>query len=911
MLDFLWITTNIPKKGVVEVFPDYNVIKSSDLMIRGGDFYAIWVEDRGLWSTDEDDAIKLIDREIENKARELEEKWPDFVIKRKFLRSSSSGMIDKFHRYCQHQLRDNFIPLDEKLIFSNDNPTKDDYSSKRLNYPLEAGPYDAWDKLVGTLYSEAERHKIEWAIGAIVTGDSKTIQKFLVFYGSAGTGKSTVLNVIEKLFANYTAVFDAKALGSNNGVFALEAFKSNPLVAIQHDGDLSHIEDNTRLNSLVSHETMMVNEKYKSAYPNSFKAFLFMGTNRPVKITDAKSGLMRRLIDVTPSGKKIPINEYRKLTKQIDFELGAIAWHCKEVYLDSVNEYDNYIPTSMMGASNDFYNFVIDNYSTFLKNNSTTQKAAWELYKAYCDDAKVSYPYSLRVFREELKNYFWEFHERYILEDGTRVRSYYSGFRKDKFFEEETSNEVEKVVNIDFNCTTSLLDDILKDCPAQLAKDDGTPTKAWGWTKTKLSDIDTRQVHYVMFNDIFPNLICVDFDLKDEEGNKSYELNLEAASKWPKTYAELSKSGAGIHLYYWYNGDAEKLNNLYSKDIEIKVFRGKSALRRKVSRCNDIPIATISSGLPLKEEGDVIVSESKIRSERGIRTMIERNLRKEIHPATKPSVDFIFKILSDAYESGVRYDVSDMYDDVVAFAMASTHQAEACMKLVAKMKFKSDETSENIEDDSKPIIFFDIEIFPNLFLICWKYQGKEQPVVRMFNPKPEQVEELITNNRLIGFNNLKYDNILLWARMMGYDIFKCYELSQKIISHEGNLGMYESRNVSYTDVFDFSTKKQGLKKWEIELGVPHKELGLPWDQPAPEEMWEEVARYCDNDVIATEAVFNHLKTDWKARQILADLAGGTVNESTNALTTKLVFGNEKKPMLVYTDLATGEQSVGR
>ena len=37
--------------------------------------------------------------------------------------------------------------------------------------------------------------------------------------------------------------------------------KNNPLVGIQHDGDLSKIEDNTRLNSLVSHELMTVNEK--------------------------------------------------------------------------------------------------------------------------------------------------------------------------------------------------------------------------------------------------------------------------------------------------------------------------------------------------------------------------------------------------------------------------------------------------------------------------------------------------------------------------------------------------------------------------------------------------------------------------------------------------------------------------
>ena len=111
------------------------------------------------------------------------------------------------------------------------------------------------------------------------------------------------------MFEGYYSVFDAKALGSASNAFALEAFKTNPLVAIQHDGDLSKIEDNTRLNSVVSHEEMTINEKFKSQYVNRFKCFLFLGTNKPVKITDAKSGLMRRLIDVTPTGNKIPIRE--------------------------------------------------------------------------------------------------------------------------------------------------------------------------------------------------------------------------------------------------------------------------------------------------------------------------------------------------------------------------------------------------------------------------------------------------------------------------------------------------------------------------------------------------------------------------------------------------------------------------
>ena len=339
MIDFLMISTRSTKRGVIEIYPKFIIKKSSDLMIRGGDFYAIWLEDRGLWSTDEQDALQLIDRELDKYAEENRKNF-DSSIKVLHMWDSESGMIDSWHKYCQKQMRDSFHMLDEKLIFSNTPTNKKDYASKRLNYPLEEGATDAWNKLMSTIYSEEERTKIEWAIGSIVCGESKKLQKFMVLYGAAGTGKSTVLNIVQQLFEGYYSVFDAKALGSSSNSFALEAFKTNPLVAIQHDGDLSRIEDNTRLNSLVSHELMTVNEKFKSTYANRFKCFLFMGTNKPVKITDAKSGLIRRLIDVSPSGNKLSPKEYKAVTKQIEFELGAIAYHCQEVYLELLSGFE-------------------------------------------------------------------------------------------------------------------------------------------------------------------------------------------------------------------------------------------------------------------------------------------------------------------------------------------------------------------------------------------------------------------------------------------------------------------------------------------------------------------------------------------------------------------------------------------
>ena len=901
MLDFLMISTRSTKRGVIEIYPKFIIKKSSDLMIRGGDFYAIWVEERGLWSTDEQDALSIIDKYLDKYAEENKGKFEGHV-RIMHMWDAESGMIDTWHKYCQKQMRDSFHQLDDKLIFSNTKVSKKDYSSKRLPYPLEKGNVSAWDKLISTLYSPEERHKIEWSIGAIVTGDSKHIQKFMVFYGSAGTGKSTILNVIQKLFEGYYSVFDARALGSSSNSFALESFKTNPLVAIQHDGDLSRIEDNTRLNSLVSHELMTVNEKFKAAYSNRFNAFLYMGTNKPVKITDAKSGLIRRLIDVTPSGNKLTKREYDDVTKRIDFELGAIAKYCEDIYRKDPGAYDDYVPVSMLGASNDFYNFVLDSYFTFKEQEDVPLKSAWELYKTYCDEANVPYPFSKRIFKEELKNYFRDYKDRYTKND-TRMRSVYIGFRADKF-EDEEKEEVQtpKIKLIEFNSTESIFD---KDCgkyPAQYATSKGTPSKKWDNVTTTLDDINTKELHYVKVPE---NHIVIDFDIPDENGEKSLERNVEEASKWPPTYAEFSKSGKGVHLHYIYTGDPKKLSAIYADHIEVKVYSGKSSLRRKLTKCNNLPIATISSGLPLKGE-DKVVNFEAIKTEKGIRTLIKKNLKKEIHPGTKPSIDFIYKILDDAYKSDLKYDVSDMKPAVLSFAASSTHQADYCIKLVNKMQFKSEEPSLPV--GSRPedqIVFYDIEIFPNLFLVNWKYEGEGKPVVRMINPKPAEIEELI-KYKLVGFNCRRYDNHMLYARLMGYNNQQLFNLSQKIIT-EGKGFFGEAYNISYTDVYDFAAKKQSLKKWEIELGIHHQELGLPWDQPVPEEQWTQVAEYCDNDVIATEAVFHKLKGDFTAREILADLAGMSVNDTTNSLTTRIIFGKERHPDLVYTDLATGKQ----
>jgi len=889
-VDFFKICTKINKNSI-EIFPDFTAVKSKNIMTRGKGFYAVWDKDKGLWSRDEYDLYRLVDEEL----YEFAKKYEGDNCNIKTFSSFNSNTLRQYKQFLSC-VADNWTQLDDMVAFENTIVKREDYISHKVPYRFDKGSYDAYDEIMNTLYSADERKKLEWAIGSIFAGDSKKIQKFIVLYGAPGSGKSTFLNIVQQLFEGYFSTFDAKTLAGNTNAFATETFKSNPLLAIQHDGDLSRIEDNSKLNSIISHEPMTINEKYKASYTATINCFLFLGTNTPVKITDSKSGLLRRLIDVSPTGKKISEDRYNELMAQIPFELGAIAFHCYHVYKRmGKNYYSTYIPQDMMQRTNVFFNFMDESYSVFEREDQTTLKQAYEMYKGYCQDIGKQYWLDKAQVREELKSYFKEY-ERFHRIGGTTARDVYLGFIKSKIIGESFKPKEKHISTLQMDSEESYFDKIYKDCPAQYANEDGTPIFKWDNVRTTLKDLDTTKLHYVKVPE---KHIVIDFDIKNEDGEKDEVLNCTEAKKFPATYSEFSKSGKGVHLHYIWEGDVSKLARNISDDIEIKIFTGGSSLRRRYTKSNDMEFTTISSGLPFKERKRM-TTDTQIKSEQGLRRMIERNLNKEIHSATKPSCDFIFKILEDAYNSDMKYDLNDMRTKVLAFASNSSNNSEYCVNLVTKMHFQSKEINVSNDISDSEMVFYDVEVFPNLFVICYKVAGKDD-IIKLINPSSLDIEQLL-KYKLVGFNCRRYDNHILYGAYIGYNNEQLYNLSQKIIGKKGGF-FGEAYNISYTDIYDFSAAKQSLKKWEIELGIRHHELGFKWDEAVPEENWELVASYCCNDVRATEAVFNHLKGDWAARQILAMLSNGSVNDTTNQLATKFIFGNEKHPQLVYTDLA--------
>lgn len=1003
VFDFVVIDDTKFEKDVRIIRPKFVIkIPSKHMMIRGGKLYAIFNDDTGMWIREDEGeatnfAMSVIDAEMGKVKDECEKMGAR--VKVQWMWDADSGSMDRFLKFTTRQMPpQSFHQLNQKIFSASAPTTYADYVSVKLAFDIAPGDTSAFHAMFDPLF-EDELVKLQWSLGAILSGDMEDIEKFVVLTGDPGSGKGTWLKVIKKMFDPFVAAINITDMVKSSNGFPLESFKNYPLIGIQFDGDLSRIEENTILNQIVSHETVEMNLKNLPKFPARFTTFLYMGSNRPVKISEAKSGIIRRLIDVKPTGNTHTPSVYRRLKKQLEFEHGAIAYECLALYQEmGPNYYDDYIPVDMLAATNDFYDFMVDRYDEYLERDKVTQSEAWAAYKEYCEYSSAK-QMPLRIMSAELKSYFRDYQERGVI-DGVRVRKLYSGFKAEKFTnkhkekgEKNYEKGSEESINIrnrmgipddgniqhldvgsaaggeeparsteeqrgrewlTFKYQPSIFDQLYPDLPAQYEVDyNGSlqPEKAWVKVTTKLKDLDTSRTHYVLGPS---SLIFMDFDKKNENGEKDLELNIQAALAFPPTYAELSKSGGGIHLYYIYTGDVSKLSQTFGPDIEIKVCPEgkKSAIRRMLTLCNDISIATISSGLPTKGEKKKVVNWEGFKDETHLFNKINKCLRREggFGPNTIVNIQEIKKNLDEAYTTGMKYDVSELKPALLAMA-AESDQKDNCLKLVEEMHFTSDEVMQASDDceviDDRPLVL-DIEVYPpddkpagtpgknpGLFYVAAKYlDASPDGFIELENPMPYEVEQLFQHKN-ITFNGREYDLPMLVGRARGDGNARSYDRSYRMIKlNDPSAKPQGSASHGWIDIYEIMKASGGgtsLKKLEImfmnlarlsdeELAkmkfnenqmkainifrgiADHKEMSIPWDEPAPMELWPEIKKYCKNDVLATEAAYWFYQTFVNARRFQVSLVKALHPECevamidvANTLTKRAIFGGETRP----------------
>lgn len=878
-------------------------------MVKGSKFYAYW--NGNFWDTKQKNLFYDIDSLLWRRARELEDGRPGLRIDVKEIRKASAGKFRLFADFCK-ACEASDISFNQKVLFADHKMQRRDYATTQLTYSPQEGEAVAFKELIGTLYLPKELDKILWFMGALFTNKMYKIEKFMYLYGSKGSGKGTVLKIFRMLFEDYCGTIDLKLLTSADQ-FATGQIQEVPLL-IDEDTDISHIYNDTPLLKLTSHETISVNKKFKEPYDVKFIGLLITASNQRYKVRNVDSGITRRAIVVNPSGQKVSHTRYNQLMSQIKYELPYIAHMAISRFEElGFDYYDDYFDVDMAEQTDHIFDFIRSN--AIHMQNGITLKQISELYREYLEDMGWKTDgYKATIKREALRYFDTMLKDSHV--DGTRVNNYFKGFRWNIAFPEGvvgTTKADDTVVPdnwLEFDHHNEVFNKLAADYPAQAALRNGNPSEKWDNVVTKLSDIQTNKLHWVK---VPLNHVILDFDLKDENGKKNLELNKEAASKFPPTYAEVSKSGQGIHLHYIYDGNVNELDNLVEKNIEIKVYRGKSSLRRIDKASNNLQLSHISSGLPLKEKKDREMYDQIKEityTEKTLRNFVKRQLgmiegKEPSHPNTKPTIDFIAHEIQKAADMGLEYDITDLRHAVFMRAIRSTNNKDYCLAVFQQIPWSTlrdddGKTEAKLTNFTKiypkeELVFFDIEVYPNLFVVVWK-KYHEDEFTRWINPTPDQIEYLMTFP-LVGFNNRRYDNHILYARLLGSNNMELFTQSHRIINEKNaKSGMYAAAyELSYTDIYEYSQKKQSLKRWEVDLGIKHVEMEIPWDKPVPDELIDTVVEYCVNDVDATEKLFDAIYADYVAREILATIAKGSMNATNNQLTAKFIFGDDPRP----------------
>ena len=911
IVDFVTVKQTYQSKQAkkeILIYPDFKH-RASDIVLKGGSMYAFW--DGLYWNRDESALVDRIDKMTWDEYRKVKESLPEIDVGIKSIMNQGDGVMSKFRQYEKDGVQSDVV-FNTKIIFTDDPIRKEDYATGRLPYTPSLGSTEAFDELYNTLYEPDELEKILWFVGATLTNDISKIEKFMYLYGGKGTGKGTVIRLIKLLFEGYWAGIDLQTLTSNDA-FATHQVQEVP-VLIDEDTDISKIAKDTNLLKLTSHEPLMVNQKYRTPYDVKFQGLLIAASNQRFKVRNVDSGIVRRAVVVEPSRATVRPERYSELMEQLKFELPHIAKKCIDVYNEKGRfYYEGHVNIDMIRETDHIFEFMREHHHT-LSDEVTLNKAAG-LYKIFLEDIGFSTDGYKRKLKIEMQRYYTKYYENARI-NGERHRNVFKGLRRELIFPDgdtkdrnaESIDDLMQLFGLDEQ--VSRFDVIAKDYPAQLTTDEGTPKVKWDNNKTTLKDILTNELHFVQLP---PNHIVIDFDIKNDKGEKDIYLNLEEARKYPRTYTETSKSGNGLHLHYIWEGDPSVLAHEIREDVEIKVSKGNSSLRRKLKWCNDLEIARLSSGLPFKEDEQMRKEVEEIMwTEKKLRTMVEKNLRKEYHSATKPSVDFIAHILKRAEDDGVKYDLSDMRQHVFLFAMSSTNNSKYCLDVVKGINFNT--VSEDILDEpiveegehvivpDEELVFYDVEVFPNLFVIAFKKKGQKGEI--WYNPSSEKVESLVKSS-LVGFNTRRYDNHMIYGAMLGKSNLELFHQSKNIINNVQGGTLSNAWDLHYADIFEYNSKKQSLKKWEIEMGIRHDELEFPWDQPVAEEDWPRVGQYCMNDVVATEKLFDETYYDYKARLILSEISGLPINATTGQHAARVLFGDDPRPQekFIYTELS--------
>jgi hypothetical protein len=182
---------------------------------------------------------------------------------------------------------------------------------------------------------------------------------------------------------------------------------------------------------------------------------------------------------------------------------------------------------------------------------------------------------------------------------------------------------------------------------------------------------------------------------------------------------------------------------------------------------------------------------------------------------------------------------------------------------------------------------YDIEIFPNYFLLCTQNTATLDRKSFEISPRKDErmqlIEFLKSDIRLFGFNCINYDGKML-QKLLSLTHLKGKQLVATLKQHSDKLitdekyNMFQKRLVGIKNVdlmlmhhFDNDARRASLKQLEFAFQMTNIQE-LPFEHThilAISEM-DEVEKYCWNDIEATLKLYNYSKEAIQLRESLSN-----------------------------------------
>lgn len=171
---------------------------------------------------------------------------------------------------------------------------------------------------------------------------------------------------------------------------------------------------------------------------------------------------------------------------------------------------------------------------------------------------------------------------------------------------------------------------------------------------------------------------------------------------------------------------------------------------------------------------------------------------------------------------------------------------------------------------------YDLEVFPNIFTFCGKFQGNDQIFLYEISDRRNDIHELLAHlsylknsqTEMVGYNNLGFDYLIIHELMTNPYTFtfqKAALIANTIITSQRGQGIqgisFENRLIPQIDImkfchFDNANKRTSLKALQFAMRSESVE-DLPFKiRPLNDQEKDVLRKYNIHDVLETEKFFN-------------------------------------------------------